>query len=283
LIEEPPGAIRAAFSLPAISPNRASRPTNTIERRRRLYYCLNTQWQEDAMRLDELFRNLGYLAGTLGAQMRDGACDGVTLEELDLTGEPPYKVTLTGPAQVILSEGEVFRADVDRGPGGEEVLFSLDEGRLCVSGGDAETVVRLTLPAPRKLSLSGSGRMTAARLARDGKISIAGSGRLEVADTDGGWLKISLAGSGRLMIDGRAEGLKLSIAGSGQCDGEGLVVQEAAVHIAGSGDAIFTCNGEVAAHLVGSGNVIVRGSARCSVRSMGSGTVTCERERETSD
>ena len=125
--------------------------------------------------------------------------------------------------------------------------------------------------------------MTAARLARDGKIAVAGSGRLEVSDTEGGWLKVSMAGSGRLMIDGRAEGLELSIAGSGHCDGEGLVVQEAAVHIAGSGDAIFTCNGEVAAHLMGSGNVIVRGSARCSVHSMGSGTVTCEREKETSD
>lgn len=235
------------------------------------------------MRLDELFRSLGYLAGTIGAQMRDSACDGVPLEELDLTGEPPHKVTLTGPAQVVLSEGEVFRADVEYGPGCEQVLFSLGEGRLCVSGGDAETVVRVTLPAPRKLSLAGAGRMTAARLARDGKIAIAGSGRLEVADTEGGRLKVSMAGSGRLMIDGRAEGLELSIAGSGQCDGEGLVVQEAAVHIAGSGDAIFTCNGEVAAHLMGSGNVIVRGSARCSVRSMGSGTVTCERERETSD
>ena len=61
---------------------------------------------------------------------------------------------------------------------------------------------------------------------------------------------------------------------------EGLAIDRAAVHIAGSGDAIFTCNGEVAAHLMGSGNVIVRGSARCSVHSMGSGTLTCERDRE---
>jgi len=84
-------------------------------------------------------------------------------------------------------------------------------------------------------------------------------------------------------LDGQAEHLELSIAGSGSCDGEGLLVESAAVHIAGSGDAIFACNGEVQAHLMGSGNVIVRGAARCSVHSVGSGTVTCERERESAD
>jgi hypothetical protein len=232
------------------------------------------------MRLDELFKNLGYLAATIGSQVRDNAFQGVPLEELDLTGPAPEKIALLGPAQVVLSEGEVFRVDVARGPSGEDVLFSLGEGKLGVAGGDGEAVVSITLPAPRKLTIAGSGRMTAAKLARDGKVSIAGSGRLEVAALDGGCLKASLAGSGRLVVDGHAEELELSIAGSGSCDAEGLVVEKAAVHIAGSGDAIFTCNGEVAAHLMGSGNVIVRGSARCSVHSMGSGTLTCERDRE---
>ena len=235
------------------------------------------------MRLDELFKNLGYLAATIGAQVRDGACQGVRLEELDLTGPPPGKIALLGPAQVVLSEGDVFRVDVEPGPGGEPVLFSLEDGRLGIGGGDSETVVRISIPAPRKLTVAGSGRMTAARLAPDAKLSIAGSGRLEVAAVEGGRLKVSIAGSGLLAIDGQVDELDLSIAGSGSCDGEGLVAEKAAVHIAGSGDAIFTCNGEVAAHLMGSGNVIVRGSARCSVHSMGSGTLTCERAGETAD
>ena len=100
------------------------------------------------MRIDELFKNLGYLAATIGAQVRDNACPGVPLEELDLTGPAPHKVALLGPAQVVLSEGEVFRVDVDPGPSGSEVLFSLDEGRLGIAGGDADTVVRISLPAP---------------------------------------------------------------------------------------------------------------------------------------
>jgi len=235
------------------------------------------------MRLDELFKNLGYLAATIGSQVRDTAFDGVPLEELDLTATPPSKVALLGPAQLVLSEGEVFRVDVEPGPTGQQVRFSLEEGRLGVGGGDPETVVSVTLPAPRKLTIAGSGRLTAEKLASDGKVSIAGSGRLEVAAVEGGSLKVSIAGSGRLALDGHADQLDLSIAGSGSCDAEGLVVEKASVHIAGSGDAIFTCNGEVSAHLMGSGNVIVRGSARCSVHSMGSGTVTCERAAEAAD
>lgn len=234
------------------------------------------------MRLDELFRNLGYIAGTIGAQMRE-ACEGVPLEELDLSGPPPREVGLRGPGQVVVSEGEGFAIDVEAGPASEDVRFALDEDRLNIGGGGRDTVVRVTLPAPAKLAIAGSGRMTAARLARDGEISIAGSGRLEVAGVEGGGIKVSVAGSGRVAIDGRADHLELSVAGSGSCDADGLLVESAAVHIAGSGDAIFACNGEVEAHLMGSGNVIVRGSARCSVHSVGSGTVTCERERESAD
>jgi hypothetical protein len=235
------------------------------------------------MRLDELFKNLGYLAATIGSQVRDTAFDGVPLDELDLTAAAPTKVALLGPAQLVLSEGEVFRVDVEPGPTGPAVRFSLEDGRLGVGGGDSDTVVSVTLPAPRKLTIAGSGRLTAEKLAADGKVSIAGSGRLEVAAVEGGRLEVSIAGSGRLALDGQADELELSIAGSGSCDAEGLVVDKASVHIAGSGDAIFTCNGDVEANLMGSGNVIVRGAARCSVHSMGSGTLTCERATEAAD
>ena len=154
------------------------------------------------MRFDELFKNLGYLAGTIGAQVRE-ACEGVSVEELDLTGPAPRKVALCGPGQVVLREGDVFRVEVEPGPGAADVRFALGEERLNVSGGDRETVITITLPAPRKLTIAGSGRMAAAKLARDGKVSIAGSGRLEVAAVEGGKVNVSLAGSGRAALDGR--------------------------------------------------------------------------------
>jgi hypothetical protein len=235
------------------------------------------------MRLDELFKNLGYIAGTIGTQMRHGAFEGVPLEELDLTGPVPDQVALLGPAQVVLSKGKVLRIDVEAGDTSEPVRFKLDEERLAIAGGDRDTVVRISIPPRSKLSVAGSGRITADKLATDGVVSIAGSGRVEVAAVDGGRFKANIAGSGRLTADGHADEFELSIAGSGSCDAEGLMADKASVHIAGSGDAIFACNGEVEAHLMGSGNVIVRGSARCSVHSMGSGTITCERDKESAD
>ncbi len=234
------------------------------------------------MRLDELFKNLGYIAGTIGAQMRE-AYDGVPLAELDLTGPAPRKVAVRGPGQVVLAAGETLAIAVEAHRDREVCRFMLAGERLAVCGGDRDTVVRVTTPAPDKLTVAGSGRLTAAKLAHGGEISIAGSGRIEVAALAGGRIKASLAGSGRAAIDGQAEHLELSIAGSGSCDAEGLMVESATVHIAGSGDAIFACNGEVSAHLMGSGNVIVRGTARCSVHSVGSGMVTCERGRESVD
>jgi len=232
------------------------------------------------MRLEELFNNLGAIAGTVAAQVRDATVPGVPADELDLTGPPPRKVALTGPAHVVIAEGEMFRVAVESGPGSETVRFALDGERLRIGGGEADTVIHVTLPAPRRLALAGSGRMHAARLARDGKVAIAGSARLEIERADGGSLDVNIAGSGRLMIDGEADALELSIAGSGSFDGEGLAVGSAKVSVAGSGDAIFSCDGDVAASLMGSGNVIVRGAARCSVSSMGSGTLVCERPRD---
>jgi hypothetical protein len=233
------------------------------------------------MRLEELFQNLGQMAGTFASQIRD-ATSGVSLEELDLTAAPPAKIALAGPGQVAVKDGLVFRVEAE-GDARDALRFALHEGRLTIAGGDQATFVTVTCPAPRKLAVAGSGRILAERLARDGKVSVAGSGRMELADVEGGAIKVSIAGNGRLTIDGRAEALDLSIAGSGSCDGEGLTVEKAAVHIAGSGDAIFGCDGEVEASLMGSGNVIVRGSARCSVHSMGSGTLVCEREKDRTD
>jgi len=237
------------------------------------------------MRLDEFFKGLGFIAGSIGAQVRDSVVQGVPLEELDLTGPAPTKVALLGPTQLVVKEGEVFRVEIEAAPepDSHEVRFTLDEDKLGIAGGDRDTVVQVTLPAVAKLTVAGSGRITADKLARDGEISVAGSGRLEIGSVEGGKLNVSIAGSGRLMANGQVDEFELSIAGSGSCDAEGLTAEKASIHIAGSGDAIFTCNGEVSAHLMGSGNVIVRGSARCSVHSMGSGTVTCERAAEAAD
>ena len=246
------------------------------------------------MRRDSGFKALGALAalgglvalaGCNGFDVRGG--DGVPLAELDLTGEAPEAVALLGPDRVTIIEGAPFRITVD-GEAAERMRFSLKDGTLGImrdstdqgSLGDSTATVRITMPAPRKLVLAGSGRMTSEALARDAEISIVGSGELETAQVDADSLDLTIAGSGTYSAAGRAEALELSVAGSGNARMAGLKVARAEINIAGSGDAAFASDGEVNANIMGSGDVTVRGAARCTVNAMGSGTLTCEREAE---
>src|SRR5690606_33251597 len=123
---------------------------------------------------------MGGLAGCDGINARFGGEDGVPLAELDLTGDPPTSVALMGPDAVAISDGEEFAITV---AGDDEVArrlrFALKEGSLGIlrerDGGDRRdgvAIVRITMPAPRKLVLAGSGRMTSERLSGDAEVAI---------------------------------------------------------------------------------------------------------------
>lgn len=226
-----------------------------------------------------LFAAAGALAGcSMGF---DG--EGVPLDELDLTGDAPTAVALLGPDQVIITEGSPFRVTAE-GNGTDKLRFSLRDGTLGVSrdtsmwseGSGDPAIVRVTMPAPRSLSLVGSGRMTSAALADEAEVSVAGSGTLEVPQLASSKLEVSIAGSGDFVAGGRADALTLSIAGSGNARMERLKAGRADVKIMGSGDAAFASDGEVDASIMGSGNITVTGSARCKANKMGSGSVRCE-------
>lgn len=250
------------------------------------------------MRLDRFFRTIGPFVA-LAAMGRLAGCDrvnvnfdgeeGVPLAELDLSGEPPTSVTLMGPDTVAITDGEEFAITVD---GDEEAAarlrFALKDGSLGImrepetwGRGDGGTAtVRITMPAPRKLALAGSGRMSSERLAHDAEVAIMGSGTLETPHVDADTLEVAIAGSGTYSAAGSAARLELSVAGSGSGRMQGLRAGNAEINIAGSGDAVFASDGEVEANIMGSGRVTVRGSARCRVHSMGSGSLVCEREEE---
>jgi len=248
------------------------------------------------MRMDRFLKNLAPIlalaaaGGLAGCNMNFGDSDGVPLAELDLTGDPPEAVAQLGPDLVTITDGAVFRIAVE---GDSEVAdrlrFTLKDGTLGVMrepgnwDSNSTAMVRITMPAPRKLVLAGSGRMTSDRLAGDGEIAIMGSGTLETPQVDTSSLEVAIAGSGTYVAAGRTEKLELSVAGSGAAKMDGLRVGTAEISIAGSGDAAFASDGEVEANIMGSGNVTVRGSARCKVNAMGSGSLTCEREAQTAE
>lgn len=251
------------------------------------------------MRMDRFFKTmgpfvalaaLGALSGCNNVNWNWGDGEGVPLAELDLGGGPPHEVVLIGPDSVAISEGAQFNVTVEGDPAAvERVRFKLDDGTLGIlrengEWNDAGTAtVRITMPAPRKLVVAGSGRMTSERLAGEAEVSIAGSGTLETPSVEAQSLEVSIAGSGSYVAAGRAERIELSVAGSGSGRMAGLKAGRAQINLAGSGDAVFASDGEVEANIIGSGTVTVRGAARCKVHSVGSGNLVCEREPETAD
>ncbi|MEO5705493.1 MAG: head GIN domain-containing protein [Alteraurantiacibacter sp.] len=213
-----------------------------------------------------------------------GMGHGVPLEELDMSGETTTGVVLAGADMLVVTEGDDFTVSVQGDDDAKAALrFRLKDGALHVASrnanDDAEGIatITVTMPAPRKATIAGSGRIQLAKLADEAEVVIAGSGRIDVSDLAVDRLDVSIAGSGKFKASGTVARLDLNVAGSGSAKLGEVSVDKARVTIAGSGDAVFASDGEVKARLMGSGTVTVRGSARCKVQGMGSGSLVCER------
>jgi hypothetical protein len=232
----------------------------------------------------------GGLAGCDNADIRLGGKEGVPLSELDLSGEAPSEVILLGPDVVDIRDGERLAIEVE---GSDEararMRFVLEDGSLGIlreksnrnESGIATVII--TMPAPGKLTIAGSGMMTAASVSDTPDINVLGSGTLDLPSVSAGKIDVNIAGSGTLRAAGTADTLDLNVMGSGSADLARLKVANADINVAGSGDAVFASDGEVNANIMGSGDITVRGSARCRVKTMGSGTLTCERAPEDYD
>ena len=245
--------------------------------------------------LHKFFKTIGPIAAmAAGAAMAgcsnmsfEAGSDGVPLAEFDMSGEAPSRFTLAGPDRVILTSGDTLDIDVSGDSRAVDLLrFERDGDNLTVaraksSGDNGTAVVRVTMPAPREVTLAGSGEIEAGELTEEVQLSIAGSGTIRAPRVDARKLDVNIAGSGTLEAAGRTDSLDLNIAGSGDARMGSLTVQTADINIMGSGDARFASDGEVDANIMGSGDVTVVGRARCKVKAMGSGTVTCEAGTET--
>jgi hypothetical protein len=226
----------------------------------------------------------GSLAGCENADVKINGKEGVPLSELDLSGEAPSEVTLLGPDTVDIRDGEELAIEVQGSDDAKERMrFVLDKGSLGIlrkksdwTSGDEHATVIVTMPAPAKLTLAGSGDLTSASVSDKPEINVLGSGNINLPSVNAQTIAINVAGSGKLKAAGTAEKLELNVMGSGTADLTGLKVSGADVNIAGSGDATFASDGDVNANIMGSGNVTVKGRARCKVKTMGSGSLVCE-------
>jgi hypothetical protein len=225
----------------------------------------------------------GSLAGCGDGDVKVNGKEGVPLADLDLSGEPPREVILLGPDTVDIRDGEKLAIEVEGSEEARERLrFVLGDGSLGIlrekgrwNDGETATVI-LTMPAPARLSLAGSGRMNAASVSDRPEINVLGSGTLDLAGVAATQMEVNIAGSGTLNAAGSTDSLDLNVMGSGSANLAALKATRAKVNVAGSGDATFASDGEVDANIMGSGNVTVKGRARCKVKTMGSGSLVCE-------
>ncbi len=230
-------------------------------------------------------------AGCDGMNISINGEDGKKLSELDMSGAPPEELVLLGPDTVEVTAGDKLAISVDGDPeAAERVRFTLKDGTLGIlrkdkdwSGGNKVAVVHVTMPAPKEVTMAGSGKITAAALAPKAKVTIAGSGLIETPGLAGESLDLTIAGSGSYRAAGNIGSLDMTVAGSGSAEADALRVDKAKISIAGSGNASFMSDGEVDASIMGSGSVKVKGRAKCTVSAMGSGKLYCETAPEAKD
>lgn len=221
-----------------------------------------------------------------GCDNMDVAIDGqkgVPLAELDMSGEAPSSLVLAGPDKVIITKGSKLDIDVEGDDAARDLVrFTLKNGTLGIlrKKGDwkneGTALVRVTMPAPEKITLAGSGEIEAAAMGQEPEITIAGSGHVSLAALKAEKADITIAGSGTLDAGGSVKTLDLNLAGSGVAKMDALKVEKADVTIAGSGSASFASDGSVEANILGSGVVTVIGRATCSVDALGSGKLHCK-------
>jgi hypothetical protein len=107
------------------------------------------------------------------------------------------------------------------------------------------------------------------------KFRLRGSNSLIVDNYDQDTLEVSVAGSGEADLNGKARSLEISIAGSGDVDAENLILADAKVSIAGSGEAKVGPSQSADIHIAGSGDVeLTSRPTKLNSNVSGSGSVT---------
>jgi hypothetical protein len=102
-----------------------------------------------------------------------------------------------------------------------------------------------------------------------------GSNSLIIDNYDQDSLEVSVAGSGEADLNGKARSLDIDIAGSGEVDAADLILADAKVKIAGSGDAKVGPTQSADIHIAGSGDVELTSSpAKLNSKVSGSGSIT---------
>ena len=148
------------------------------------------------------------------------------------------------------------------------VVTEVHDGTLTVDYKDGYSInddhakVYITAPSLDKLSVSGSGDITAQGMLKNSRqieMNVSGSGNIK-AQVDAPVIDTSVSGSGNISLTGHTKDFTSSIAGSGDVNCGGLESENVTVKIAGSGNAHVFASVHLSATIVGSGDVYYRGN-----------------------
>lgn len=156
------------------------------------------------------------------------------------------KIELKGSANLIPR----YKTEIRNG------VVNLEYEHVNVQNDDIEVFV--TLPALKKVSMSGSG-----------KVSISGA----FPNTD--IFRLSISGSSKTTVNDTfsADEVNVDVSGSGNADLEKITAKKGDVTISGSGDVRTTVENSLKARISGSGKIYYTGNAQVDSQISGSGKV----------
>lgn len=196
-------------------------------------------------------------------------------------------VRLDAPVDVTVETGRGVSA---RGEGDRDLLERVDlsvsariltirlkpspyEGR---KGDSGVAHLALTVPALRRIQLSGAGSLQAKGLDRGrAEIASAGSGSLTVTGIDSDVLTVAQLGSGSVTLAGKAKSAVIQVSGTGSIDAKALAAADLDVRLDGAATIGATAARAAKIFAAGAGSIDVGGKAACTVSHAGSGRVNC--------
>jgi hypothetical protein len=133
---------------------------------------------------------------------------------------------------------------------------------------------RLVLEVKSGYNLSPSKQIVFKVGAKDLKeVACAGDTNATLKGVHTNELKLSIAGSGDISAEGTADSQEISIAGSGKYVGGGLKSKDTKVNVAGSGDAVLAVSDNLDVSIAGSGSIKYYGDPKIKQSVVGSGTI----------
>lgn len=197
-------------------------------------------------------RYIGHLHVTQGPETR-----------VEVEGDPDMLAKV-----VVRTRGDELLLEI-----GRDWLDRLTSGLLLVAHRPLHYYV--TAPDLRRLSVSGSGRLSCERLSgSELALNASGNGDLEVHGLAVEQIAATISGRGDFSLGGEARKLNLRVSGSADVDAARLQLGEAEVRVSGRADVTLSVSERLAVQISGYGTVRYHGNPTVTQSISGAGRVS---------